>query len=195
MWLSIWVESRTSLACYNTVVNIASSLYPRGNLHEIDPGMPIRQLNDNSIFWYRGSSFAVAPTSYLACTILVPSHRPVAVAHALPKTQRATTSAHALDSGHAIKVYKKSVQMWNSVSVEGTRPCHLNATSLLRSSHVSSGVHPYSTPKQNLHAVRTSKDTRTTIVFGAVKGPSTSTYDVQSCLVHMKPNLLVVTWL
>jgi len=118
MWLSIWVESHPSLACSNTIVNVASSLYPRGSLHEIDLDMPIRQLKRQFYFLAQGDPHSLSrrQVALLGCTILVLSHRLVVMAHALPK--RATTGAHALNSKtHAIKVHKKSVQIWNSVSL------------------------------------------------------------------------------
>ena len=109
MWLSIWVESHPSLACSNTVVNVASSLYPRGNLLEIDLDMPIRQLKRQFYFLAQGDPHSLSrrQVALLGCTILVLSYRLVVMAHALPK--RATTSAHALNSKtHNIKVYKKA---------------------------------------------------------------------------------------
>jgi len=118
MWLSIWVELYPSLACSKTVVNVASSLYPRGSLHEIDLDMPIRRLKRQFYFLAQGDPHSLSrrQVALLGCTILVLSHRLVVIAHALPKS--ATTGAHALNSKtHAIKVYKKSLQIWNSVSL------------------------------------------------------------------------------
>jgi len=109
MWLSIWVESHPSLACSNTVVNVASSLYPRGNLHEIDLDMPIRQLKRQFYFLAQGDPHSLSrrQVALLGYTILVLSYRLVVMTHALPK--RATTGAHALNSKtHNIKVYKKA---------------------------------------------------------------------------------------
>jgi len=54
MWLSIWVESHPSLACSNTVVNVASSLYPRGVSMKLILTCQSGSSNDNSIFWHRG---------------------------------------------------------------------------------------------------------------------------------------------